>query len=280
MNIAIYLRNEDLLKEKRVVKMLSELKADSHQLSYIKYGEDHHSLAGIDKILSLGGDGTFLSAASLIADSGVPILGVNLGRVGFLSENTPEVVLEALRTGSYSIEERQILEIKGAPTTSEFNWPYALNEVALHRGKASILGVDVVVDGITLPTYWADGLLVATSAGSTAYSLSAGGPIVMPSAKVLILTPIAPHNLNVRPLIFPDTSEIKLKIRSREGKACFSADNRNCEIGENDVIHISLARFSLKRVRPDKSHFITALSEKLFWGEDMRNNYTNYDDKN
>lgn len=272
MKIVVYLRNEDLLKEERVVKMLKELEADSHQLFYVKYGEEHPSLEGIDKILSLGGDGTFLSAASLIADSGVPILGVNLGRLGFLSENTPEVVLEALRTGAYSIEERQLLEIKGAPTTPEFNWPYALNEIALLRCSASILGVEVCVDGITLPTYWADGLLLATSAGSTAYSLSAGGPIVMPNAKVLILTPIAPHNLNVRPLILPDTSKISLKIQARDGVARFSADNRNCEIKEGDVIKISLARFSLKRVRPNQSNFITALSEKLFWGEDIRNN--------
>ncbi len=272
MKIVVYLRNELLLKEKRVIKLLKELEADSHQLCYVKYGEEHPSLEGVDKILSLGGDGTFLSAASLIADSGIPILGVNLGRLGFLSENTPEVALEALRTGEYSVEERQLLEIKGAPSTPDFNWPYALNEVVVHGSSASILGIDVVVDGVSLPTYWADGLLLATSAGSTAYSLSAGGPIVLPNSKVLILTPLAPHNLNVRPLVVPDTSKITLKIRSREGKARLSADNRNCEIQESDVISISLARFSLKRVRPNQSNFITALSEKLFWGEDIRNN--------
>ncbi len=277
MKIVIYFRNELLLKDKKVAKMLQEIEADGHKLMYVKHNEKKVNLDGVDRILSIGGDGTFLSAASLIADSGVPILGVNLGRVGFLSENSPELVLESLRTGYYSIENRQILKIKGAPTTPDFDWPYALNEVAVYRGGSSILGVDVIADGYTLPTYWADGLLISTSAGSTAYSLSAGGPIVMPDAKVLILTPIAPHNLNVRPLIFPDTTKITLKIKSREGRAYFSADNRSCEIKEDDVITISLARFSLKRIRPDKSHFITALSEKLFWGEDMRNYENRYD---
>jgi NAD+ kinase len=148
---------------------------------------------------------------------------------------------------------------------------YALNEVTVHRNGAAMLSVEVSLDGVTLPTYWADGLIVSTSSGSTAYSLSAGGPIVLPDAKVLIITPIAPHNLNVRPLIVPDNTEISLKVSSRDRKVVFTADNRSEKVSQGSVVKISLARFSLKRVRLNKYDFINALTEKLYWGEDVRN---------
>jgi NAD+ kinase len=135
-----------------------------------------------------------------------------------------------------------------------------------------MLSVDVCVDGVMLPTYWGDGLVVSTSSGSTAYSLSVGGPIVLPESKVLIIAPIAPHNLNMRPLVVPDTSVITLKVHSRDGHFEFSADNRTAEIAESTVIKIQMAQFSLKRVRLNKSNFIQALTEKLYWGEDVRNN--------
>ena len=122
-----------------------------------------------------------------------------------------------------------------------------------------------------LPTYWADGLLVSTGSGSTAYSLSVGGPIVLPESRVLIISPIAPHNLNIRPLIVPDSSEIVLNMHSRDGKFVFTADNRTAEVPEDTDIRIAVAQFSLKRVRLNRSNFINALTEKLFWGEDMRN---------
>jgi NAD+ kinase len=135
-----------------------------------------------------------------------------------------------------------------------------------------MLGVQVSVDGVRLPTYWADGLIVSTSSGSTAYSLSSGGPIVLPESKVLIITPIAPHNLNVRPLVVPDTAEIKLKMDSRDPEVIFTADNRTSSVSADTEITIGVAQFSLKRVRLKKSNFINALTEKLFWGEDVRNN--------
>ncbi len=148
---------------------------------------------------------------------------------------------------------------------------YALNECTVHRSGAAMLGVEVTVDGTRLPTYWADGLIVSTSSGSTAYSLSAGGPIVLPQSRVLIITPIAPHNLNVRPLVVPDTSVITLRMQSRDRKVIFTADNRTAETDGDARIEISVAQFSLKRVRLNKSDFINALTEKLFWGEDIRN---------
>jgi NAD+ kinase len=134
-----------------------------------------------------------------------------------------------------------------------------------------MLEVEVSINGICLPTYWADGLILSTAAGSTAYSLSAGGPIVMPGAKVLIITPIASHNLNIRPLVVPDTSIVKFKVHTRDGKAVFTADNRAVEIVGGAELTMGVAQFSLKRVRLNSSNFINALTEKLLWGEDIRN---------
>ena len=134
-----------------------------------------------------------------------------------------------------------------------------------------MLEVEVSVDGIRLPTYWADGLVISTSSGSTAYSLSVGGPIVLPESRVLILSPISPHNLNVRPLVVPDTSEIRLRMESRDGEFVFSSDNRSMNMAAGTSMTISMAQFSLRRVRLNRSNFINALTQKLFWGEDVRN---------
>ena len=134
-----------------------------------------------------------------------------------------------------------------------------------------MLGVEVSVDGVQLPVYWADGLIVSTSSGSTAYSLSVGGPIVLPESRVLIISPIAPHNLNVRPLVVPDTAEIRLKMHSRDENVIFTADNRTTSVSSDCQIVIRVAQFSLERVRLNRSNFIDALTEKLFWGEDVRN---------
>ena len=141
----------------------------------------------------------------------------------------------------------------------------------MHRKGTAVLGINVTVDGDTLPTYWADGLLVATSSGSTAYSLSVGGPICMPDAKVLIITPIAPHNLNVRPLVVPESAKISISIQCRDDKAILTMDNQTVEIDPAWTINVSVAQFSLKRIRLAKSEFVKALTSKLFWGEDIRN---------
>lgn len=150
--------------------------------------------------------------------------------------------------------------------------PYALNEVTIHRSGAAILGINVRMNGDKLPTCWADGLIVATSSGSTAYALSAGGPICSPDAKVLIIEPIAPHNLNVRPLVVPESTDISITISSRDDEAVLTMDNRNYTIRPDAEVKVSVAQFSLKRVRLPKSSFVKALKSKLFWGEDIRNN--------
>ena len=252
--------------------MVERLKRASFELYDIHSGEDIRE--GTDIVMSVGGDGTFLSASKRVGMSGIPVLGVNLGRVGFLSEYSPEEACEALLDGSYTLEDRELLEtsVSGGIIGSETSfWPYTLNEISVLRRGAAILGIDVSIDGTPLPTYWADGLLVSTSSGSTAYSLSVGGPICVPDSKVLIIAPIAPHNLNVRPLVVPDTTRISISMRSRDEKVTMSMDNRNLLLSPSAVIDVKVAQFSLKRVRLEKSSFVKALTTKLFWGEDIRN---------
>jgi NAD+ kinase len=177
--------------------------------------------------------------------------------------------------GDFSIEYRTVLNatLKGPDARRNIGMlPYSLNEVAIHRKGASMLGIRVSVNGETLPTYWADGLIVSTSSGSTAYSLSAGGPICLPDTKVLVITPIAPHNLNVRPLVVPETSKVDIAFESREGVAVMTTDNQTVEIVQDWTIHVEMAQFSLKRIRLAESGFVRALTSRLFWGEDMRNN--------
>ena len=272
MTAALYIGKVGLEDDVRIKELAASLEKGGCSCYVIFEGDSLKE--GTDLVLSVGGDGTFLSVAMLVADTGIPVVGVNLGRVGFLSENRPEDVAQAILNEDYIVEDRSILTTAlsmHSGNTAIDEWPYALNEVTVHRSGAAMLGVDVCLDGKWLPTYWADGLIVSTSSGSTAYSLSVGGPIVLPQSRVLILAPIAPHNLNVRPLVVPDTSEIRLRMHSRDGKVVFTVDNRTVELPSETEITVSLARFSLRRVRFNNSDFINALTEKLYWGEDVRN---------
>jgi len=269
MKIAIYIGKGDVCSDPAFLRLMDELKQSGCLLHVLEDGEHPED---DDVLLSIGGDGTFLSASTLVAGRGIPVMGVNLGRLGFLSENRPSAVAQALVSGDYTVEKRALLEadvVTGEPAID--TWPYALNEFTVHRSGAAMLGVEVSVDGVRLPVYWADGLIVSTSSGSTAYSLSVGGPIVLPESKVLIISPIAPHNLNVRPLVIPDSAEIRLRLHSRDEKVIFTADNRTASVPSDAEMTIRVAQFSLERVRLNRSNFIDALTEKLFWGEDVRN---------
>ena len=270
MNIAVYVGRKDFVTQERTAAMLKEFSEGGCSIYDVKVREDR--LPGTDMLLSIGGDGTFLSASALVADSAIPVVGVNLGRLGFLSENRPEDVAQAVLAGDYTIENRTLLQLASSDSFSlPEEYYHALNEMTVHRSGPSMLEVEVSVDGIRLPTYWADGLVISTSSGSTAYSLSVGGPIVLPESRVLIISPISPHNLNVRPLVVPDTSEIRLKMESRDGEFVFSSDNRSVNMAAGTSMSISMAQFSLRRVRLNRSNFINALTQKLFWGEDVRN---------
>ena len=273
MKIGYFILKEDLRGDARMEALMKDLTEASFEVYEIQSKADVRP--DTDLVLSMGGDGTFLSAAHVVADIGLPILGVNFGRIGFLCENRPEAVRKALMEGDFSIEYRMVLNatLKGPEARRTIGMlPYSVNEVALHRSGSSVLGIHVSVDGEPLPTYWADGLLVATPSGSTAYSLSVGGPICMPETKVLVLAPISPHNLNVRPIVIPETAKIDISFESRDGRATMSMDNRVVEIQPDWSIHVEMAQFSLKRVRLPESGFVKALTSRLFWGEDMRNN--------
>ncbi len=266
MKLALYVKKRSLNGDPRIESLRAEL-LDGGCLVYdVKSREDLQE--GTDMLLSLGGDGTYLSAARIVGGSGIPVLGINFGRLGFLSEYKPDEVVAPLLAGEYSIEQRALLEsvVEGTDIRD-----VSLNEMTVFRNGAAMLGVDVSIDGESLPTCWADGLLVATSSGSTAYSLSVGGPICMPDAKVLVLAPIAPHNLNIRPLVVPETSKIEISIRSRDDVFMATMDNRNMLLPTSARISVSVAQFSLNRIRLDRSNFIQALQSKLFWGEDVRN---------
>ena len=273
MKIGYFILKDSLREDDRMAALLKDLEDATFEVYEI------HSKADVrpdtDLVLSMGGDGTFLSAAHVVADIGLPILGVNFGRIGFLCENRPEDVKRALLEGDFRIEYRTVLNatLKGPDARKSIGMlPYSVNEVALHRSGSAVLGIHVSIDGEPLPTYWADGLIVATSSGSTAYSLSVGGPICMPDTKVLVVAPIAPHNLNVRPIVLPETAKVDISFESRDGRATMSTDNRVVEIQPDWSIHVEMAQFSLKRIRLAQSGFVKALTSRLFWGEDMRNN--------
>ncbi|MDT3365885.1 MAG: NAD(+)/NADH kinase [Bacteroidota bacterium] len=273
MKIGIFIRRKSLREKPEYKDMIKQLLDASYELYDIESKADIRPET--DLVLSVGGDGTFLSAAHVVSDVGLPILGVNFGRIGFLCENRPGEVLDALMQGEFRIEYRTVLNatLKGPGARKQIGFlPYAVNEVSLHRIGSAVLGIDVAINGEMLPTYWADGLIISTSSGSTAYSLSVGGPICLPDTKVLIIAPISPHNLNVRPLVVPETAKLDITFRSRDGKATMTMDNTAMEIEPDWNIHIEMAQFSLKRVKLPKSEFVAALTSRLFWGEDRRNN--------
>ena len=270
MKAGVYIGKDSFEQEQRFLSLLEDLHAGGCGTYRIASREDLQE--NTDMLLSVGGDGTFLSASELVADRDVAVVGVNLGRMGFLSENSPEELAQPLLSGDYTVENRTMLEvIPSGDVELPDECCHALNEMAVHRNGPSMLEVEVCVDGIRLPTYRADGLIISTSSGSTAYSLSVGGPIVLPEAKVLIISPIAPHNLNMRPLVVPDAARIDLRMCSRDKDFVFSADNRSAVLEEGASLSIAVAQFSLKRVRLNRSNFINALTQKLFWGEDVRN---------
>jgi len=274
MKIAYYVKKKALKGDERVACLLSRIEKGGVQ-AYCLDAPDALE-PGTDMVLSFGGDGTFLSAARVAAVYGIPIIGVNMGRLGFLSSHTPDEVAELIISGKFQTEQRSMLAVRvECSDMPEIN-TIALNEIAVHRAGAAMLGVDVTVSETVLPTYWADGLLVSTSSGSTAYNLSAGGPICTPDTDVLLITPIAPHNLNVRPLIVPDKVQVTIAMHSRESVVALSVDNLNYRIPSSSSVRVSLAPVKLKIVRLGNSEFIKALRSRLLWGEDVRNTTEQY----
>lgn len=234
----------------------------------------HDFKSGIDLALSVGGDGTFLQTVKYIRDSGVPIVGVNMGRLGFLANvNTEnfETILQQIKEKKYEFQHRSMLRVLTQENLfGDDN--LALNEVTVHKkDTSSMITVHASLDTNYLNSYWADGLIVATPTGSTAYNLSCGGPIVTPGCQVHILTPIAPHNLNVRPMVVPDKFPIKLSIEGRERKYLINIDSISKNISQGEEIVITKADFLINVVKFMDNNFLDTIRNKMSWGVDKRN---------
>lgn len=229
-----------------------------------------------DMLISIGGDGTILRAATLVRDSGVPILGINAGRLGFLATVQKENIHEFLQIvidKKYILSKRTLLSLSCDPPNAALqDINFAMNEVSVSRkDTTSMITIDTYLNGEILNSYWADGLIISTPTGSTGYSLSCGGPILTPDVKSLVITPIAPHNLNARPLVIPDETEIKLKVSGREDNYLVSLDSRITSVGNESVLTIKKTPFQINMVEIPEETFLKTLRTKLLWGEDKRN---------
>lgn len=226
-----------------------------------------------DMVISLGGDGTFLKAASRVGSKGIPILGINTGRLGFLADISPEEMEETfneLYDHRYRIEERSVLQLR-CNDPRLMREPYALNEIAvLKRDSSSMITIRASVGGMPLATYQADGLIVATPTGSTAYSLSVGGPIIAPDSKTIALTPVAPHSLNIRPIVICDDREITLDVESRSHNFLVAIDGRSESCRETTRLTIAKAAHTIKVVKRVNHRFFDTLRNKMMWGADVR----------
>lgn len=223
----------------------------------------------IDFALSIGGDGTFLTTAAIIGDKSIPIVGINCGHLGFLAEvqtQQVDIIMDQLIQGRYTIEQRSVLSVEGEG--GHLSSPFALNEVAIMKsGLSSMIEIEVNVNGEHLHTYEADGLVISTPTGSTAYNLSVGGPLMEPHVKAIILAPIATHRLSVRPLVIPDDWSIDLKARSRNGNYLISVDGRSQSLLNEVELHVQKAPYTTKVVQLEEHSFIQALKDKLQWGK-------------
>lgn len=227
-------------------------------------------------LVSIGGDGTILRAITHVKDSGVPIVGINTGRLGFLATIQTDEIKEALNNffnKNFTISERSLVAVTtNSPHEALSSINFALNEIAVSRkNTTSMISVDTHLNGEYLTSYWADGLIVATPTGSTGYSLSCGGPVIMPQAANFVITPIAPHNLNARPLIIPDATQIQLKVNGREDDFLLSLDSRLLTLSNNTIVTVKRADFKIKLVELQNESFINTLRKKMLWGEDRRN---------
>jgi NAD+ kinase len=229
-----------------------------------------------DLLITIGGDGTILRAITYVRDYSIPIIGVNTGRLGFLAtiqKDKIEGAMEDIIKGNYQISQRSLLTIETDPENQKLlDFNIALNDIAVSRkNTTSMITVETYLNNEYLTSYWADGLIISTPTGSTGYSLSCGGPVIIPDADSFALTPIAPHNLNARPLVIPDSTEIKLRISGREDSYFVSLDSRIATLSNDSTIIIKKASFKIKMVELKKESFLDTLRKKLLWGADKRN---------
>jgi len=228
----------------------------------------------VDCMISIGGDGTMLNTMLLVRDTSIPVIGLNTGRLGFLSsvpKENMEQALTQLIDRKYTLEPRVLLDVQAGNSIAEPE-RLALNDATvLKKDTSSMISIHTWLNGEFFTTYWADGLIVSTPTGSTGYSLSCGGPIIMPSSQSFVLTPIAPHNLNMRPVIVPDSTQIKLVVESRQESNLISLDSRSYALKTETEIHIKKAKFAVNLIKMPNISYIETLRNKLLWGVDKRN---------
>lgn len=268
-----------LLKESSVDIMIyepfwSDIKHCVSDVEFELFNTSEEIRNNIDMLFSFGGDGTILDSVPLIRDSGIPVLGINTGTLGFLASVSPQSSTEAVKniiSGNYTVERRSLIQIKDDDNV--FNGiNYALNEISICRkDNGSLLVVEVYIDDMLLNTYWADGVILATPTGSTAYSMSVGGPIMTPNADSFLITPIAAHNLSVRPVVIPDKSVVKVKVNGRNDKFALGLDSRIITADKSMNIEIRKTDFTFNMINMPEKNFFETIRKKLLWGNDLRN---------
>jgi len=266
--------NVEMAIESNFLNMLYEKKiVEKEYNTFSSYDELDSSY---DMLISIGGDGTMLRAVTLVRNSGIPILGINAGRLGFLATVQKENIAAFMKIvidKKYKISKRTLLSITNSPENKAIEGlNFALNEISVSRkDTTSMITIDTYLNDEFLNSYWADGLIIATPTGTTGYSLSCGGPILTPDVKSLVITPIAPHNLNARPLVVPDTTEIRLKVSGREEQYLVSLDSRITTVKNDSTLTIKKTNFEINMVEIPEETFLKTLRTKLLWGEDRRN---------
>jgi NAD+ kinase len=266
--------NVEMVIEENFLNMLYEKQLITKE--YKTFSSANSLDSTYQMLISIGGDGTILRAATFVGNSGVPILGINAGRLGFLAMVQKENIdsfLQFVIDKNYTTSERTLLSLTCDPeneSIEELN--FAMNEVTVSRkDTTSMITVETYLNNEYLNSYWADGLIISTPTGSTGYSLSCGGPILTPDVKSLVITPIAPHNLNARPLVIPDDTEIKLRVSGRENQYLISLDSRISSVKNESLLTIRKTEFKIKMVEIPGETFLKTLRNKLLWGEDKRN---------
>lgn len=261
-----------ILLEEELSKSLNQkgLNSDSTKT----FSSHKHLKEGVDLMISVGGDGTFLKSVDYVRDSEIPVLGINTGRLGFLANVAKDQIQEALsliKAKKYIFQKRSLLSVHVNDGTGAQDF-FAMNELALHKkDTSSMITVKVSLDGNFLNSYWSDGLIVSTPTGSTAYNLSCGGPIVTPGCQVHIVTPIAPHNLNVRPMVIPDHMPITLNVEGRGRSYLMSIDGKSRSIRQGQEIVINKAAFMINVIKFENNNFLDTIRNKMLWGIDKRN---------
>jgi len=260
--------------ESNFLKILHEKKIVEKE--YKTFSSHTELNLSFDMLVSIGGDGTILRAATLVRDSGLPILGINAGRLGFLATVQKENIatfMQFVIDKKYTISKRSLLSLSCSPENEAIqDLNFAMNEISVSRkDTTSMITIDTYLNDEFLNSYWADGLIIATPTGSTGYSLSCGGPILTPDVKSLVITPIAPHNLNARPLVVPDETEIRLKVSGREDHYLVSLDSRIASIKNESILTIRKTPFQINMIEIPEETFLKTLRSKLLWGEDRRN---------